>query len=181
MSEINPRRFKPHTNNQSQPPPVLFSNLSDAEKQALLDCNGYLYGVRIDGNDGPKRSTLQAAQYKMPEQHHSSAWIKEQDDLISETIETQKSRNLNYVHYGWSIEASSTLTLEAECRIAQDHEANHSGQWTTKRTIVRRLLLDISPEELLCSPNFEKDVREAVGKPSLVDKYKALDRVFRVW
>ncbi|QRV82452.1 Jacalin-like lectin domain protein [Ceratobasidium sp. AG-Ba] len=117
----------------------------------------------------------------MPEQHHSSAWIKEQDDLISETIETQKSRNLNYVHYGWSIEASSTLTLEAECRIAQDHEANHSGQWTTKRTIVRRLLLDISPEELLCSPNFEKDVREAVGKPSLVDKYKALDRVFRVW
>ncbi|KAG8743790.1 hypothetical protein FRC10_011419 [Ceratobasidium sp. 414] len=140
-----------------------------------------MYGVRVDGNDGPRRSTNVVATYKIQEKHHSPTWIEERADILTEVIPTDNLRSSNYVHHGWSIAAATTLTPWIASRIARGGQANPSGQWTTKRTAIQRLALDIPPEDLILAPKFEAAIRIALGKPTTLEKFQALDKVFQLW
>ncbi|KAG8729287.1 hypothetical protein FRC10_004104, partial [Ceratobasidium sp. 414] len=140
-----------------------------------------LSAIRIDGNDGPRRSMNVVAKCKTPDQHHSLAWIEECDDIISEVIPTQSTRATNYVHQGWSIVATTTLAPWISSRIARKDQPNEKGNWVTKRTIVQRLVLDIPPGDLVPVPEFETDVRAALGKPTVFEKVESLNKVFGLW
>ncbi|KAG8693558.1 hypothetical protein FRC08_009038 [Ceratobasidium sp. 394] len=109
MSRNTPTNQDLGGNNKAQPPVVLFQHLSDSEKENLLDKNGYMYGICIDGNDSPRRSTQVVARCRTQGQHHSPTWIEEQDAIISENISAQTSRDSNYIHQGWSIAAAATI------------------------------------------------------------------------
>ncbi|KAG8743392.1 hypothetical protein FRC10_012118 [Ceratobasidium sp. 414] len=140
-----------------------------------------MYGIRVDGNDGPRRSTQAVARCREQGQHHSPAWIEDRDIIMSETISTQTSRDSNYIHQGWSITAAATVPPWTASRIAQNLQADGDGRWTTKRTIVQRLALDIPPRDLIAVPEFEADIQAALGKPTAFDKFRALDNVFHIW
>ncbi|KAG8777533.1 hypothetical protein FRC12_000320 [Ceratobasidium sp. 428] len=140
-----------------------------------------MYGICVDGNDGPRRSTKVIARHKIPGQHHAAAWIEEKSEIISENIETETIRDSNYVHQGWSAAAAVTVTPWAASRIDRHPQANKSGQWTTKRTIVQRLNLNIPPEDMSPTPAFEADVQAALGKRTALEKFKALNKVFQLW
>ncbi|KAG8713593.1 hypothetical protein FRC08_013059 [Ceratobasidium sp. 394] len=80
-----------------------------------------------------------------------------------------------------SIAAAATIPPWTASRIARNLQFNENGHWTTKRTIIQRLALDIPPKELVAVPGFEADVQAALGKPTVLDKFRALDNVFQIW
>ncbi|KAG8710288.1 hypothetical protein FRC09_000196, partial [Ceratobasidium sp. 395] len=135
-----------------------------------------MYGICVDGNDGPRRSTKVIAGHKISGQHHAAAWIEDKSEIISENVETETVRDSNYVHQGWSAAAAVTVTPWAASRIDRHLQANKSGQWITKRTIVQRLALNIPPEDISPTPAFEVDVQAALGKRTALEKFKALDK-----
>ncbi|KAG8724806.1 hypothetical protein FRC09_013992, partial [Ceratobasidium sp. 395] len=139
-----------------------------------------MYGICVDGNDGPRRSTKVIAKHKISGQHHAAAWIEEKSEIISENLETETIRDSNYVHQGWSAAAAVTVTPWAASRIDRQPQANKSGQWTTKRTIVQRLTLNIPPEDISPTQAFETDVQAALGKRTALEKFKALNKVFEL-
>ncbi|KAG8743839.1 hypothetical protein FRC10_011306 [Ceratobasidium sp. 414] len=173
-------------NNNRLKPNSTFQCLDASEKEALaalnkLDKLGCFFGVRVDGNDGPRISTRPAAKYKAEGQYHSLAWISEKSDVITEVIHTDNSRDANFVHDGWSQIATDTVPTWTASRIAKNNRAASSGQWTTKRTTFQRLALDIPLTDLVPVSEFEEAVQNALNEQTTLEKYRALDRVFQFW
>ncbi|KAG8700323.1 hypothetical protein FRC08_004767 [Ceratobasidium sp. 394] len=159
----------------------MFRHLNDAERIDLLNKTGFLSGIRLDGNDGPRRSMHVVAKCKASGQHHSLAWMEECDDIISEVVSTQTTRETSYVHQGWSIVAATTLAPWTLSRIAWKDQPDKKGNWVTRRTIVQRLVLEIPPEDLAPDPEFEADIRAALGKSSAFERFRSLNQVFGLW
>ncbi|KAG9122278.1 hypothetical protein FRC07_001427 [Ceratobasidium sp. 392] len=134
----------------------------------------------MDGNDGSRRSTKVVAKNTVQGQHHSPTWVKERDDILSKKIFTHTSRELNYVHHGWSPAAVATFTPWTASRINWHQQVNESGYWVTKRTLVQRLTLNIPPEDITSVPEFDADVWAALGRPTASEKLKALEKVFEL-
>ncbi|KAG8713592.1 hypothetical protein FRC08_013058 [Ceratobasidium sp. 394] len=165
-------RLKPSSN---------FQSLDATEKENLLRKLGCLFGVRIDGNDGPRISTRPVAKCKIEGQHHFPAWISERSDVITEVIQTDNNRDANFIHDGWSQIAADTVPTWTASRIAKNNRATLSGQWTTRRMTFQRLALDIPLPDLVPVSEFEQAVQDALNEQTMPGKHQALDRVFQFW
>ncbi|KAG9125510.1 hypothetical protein FRC07_007312, partial [Ceratobasidium sp. 392] len=156
-------------NNKLGSPPKQFS--SNPPSQVL-------FGVRVDGNDGPRASTQPIAKCKVEEHYYLPAWIRKKYDVITELINTDNTRNATFVHEGWSHIATDVVPPWAALRMARNNRTAASGQWTTKRTTFQRLALDIPLHDLAPVAEFRKAIQGALREPTSLEKFQALDQTF---
>ncbi|QRW16793.1 J domain-containing protein [Rhizoctonia solani] len=133
-----------------------YSQLDELSKASLLHDKRYLFGVRIDGDNGPRWGTHQVAQ-------HTSTLplgIQEINNIESEVTTTENDRDTNYVHKGWLISA------------LQD-----KSPWTLSRMLrIELLVQDLSPIAEL-----EDAFSKALNLPTQFEKANATYRVFENW
>ncbi|CAE6509085.1 unnamed protein product, partial [Rhizoctonia solani] len=155
-----------------------YKQLDEAAQGALLRDNGYLFGVRIDGNEGPRRGVRQVAR-------HASTrplLIQETNNIDSEVITTENSRDTNYAHKGWSLAAMSDNSSWTLSRIARNNrQVDSSTRSITKYIMIQKLRVDLSPEDLSPVPELEKDFREALSRPTRFDRSNAVYRILERW
>jgi hypothetical protein len=140
-----------------------------------------LFGFLVDGNDGPIRSTRQVARYKVSGEYYSPAWIREEQNVVTEAIVTKTDRHANYIHQGWSLSAISTTAPCTTSRIANNNQNPRNGSWITQRSIAQLLIFHIPLEELEPDPEFEWQIRVAMGKPTKFEQYRAIYETLHLW
>lgn len=141
-----------------------------------------LFGIHVDGNDGPRRSTCQIASHK-----HSSLYplvtYRETNAIVTEMISTETDRNAKYVHQGWSKSAISTITPWMLSRIENNNhlEPVKDEVSVTKRVMFQRLSVRVTLDALLPVPEFRASIEDALMKPTKFTKFEALQETFRFW
>jgi hypothetical protein len=97
--------------------------------------------------------------------------IRELNNITTEVLRTWSERETNYVHQGWSLS-----------RIASHNQISHNNALSvTKRVIAQLLRVDIQLQQLKPNPEFEANIRAALGKPNNFEKFHGLYRVFELW
>ncbi|CAE6452314.1 unnamed protein product, partial [Rhizoctonia solani] len=154
------------------------TSLKDAkDKGALLQNIGYLCGIRVNNNDGPQNLTRRVAQFIGTE----PPITQEMNDFLTETITTNSERETNYTHQGWSKAATSTTSPWISSRIAANNQQNEKGTWLTRRALVQRFSLRISPEDLIPAPEFEAEIQAALAKSTVFQQFEAVYRALNKW
>jgi hypothetical protein len=69
--------------------------------------NTDLFGMLIDGIDGPVRSTSPVASYK--QKPGGAACVRKTNNIITNVINTKNEREVKYEHIGWSLVAASSI------------------------------------------------------------------------
>lgn len=138
-----------------------------------------LFGVCVEGVEGPRRSMRPVAKRACGSE--GSPFIREMNNVVTETITTKTEREANYVHQGWTLSACSPLSPWIPARIAGTNRPNPDGAWITKRTIVQRLSLNMQLEELVAVPEFEADIEAALRRPTTFEQLQALYRALHIW
>ncbi|CEL54060.1 hypothetical protein RSOLAG1IB_06769 [Rhizoctonia solani AG-1 IB] len=151
----------------------------EATRQALFFEEGYVFGVRTDGNDGPRPSSRRAAQMISTR----PLCIQETSNIDSDVITTANYRATNYVHKGWSLSAlsvsdKSPWTLS---RIARNNQVNLGTRSITKYVLIQKLGVDLSPVDISPAPELEQAFQEALEKPTRFEKSEAVYQVFELW
>ncbi|KAF8593864.1 hypothetical protein BDV93DRAFT_529642, partial [Ceratobasidium sp. AG-I] len=148
----------------------------------LLDNNGHLFGIHVDGNDGPGWSTCQIAKRKGTAPYPLCTY-RETNGMVTEIIPTENDRSSNYVHQGWSKSATSTVTPWIASRIANSNrfERLNDELYITKRITLRRVSVNITLEALSPVPEFEISVADALTKSTKLLKFQALNEIFQFW
>ncbi|KAL5631982.1 hypothetical protein ACGC1H_000118 [Rhizoctonia solani] len=143
----------------------------------VLQSTGCLNGFRVDNIDGPECTTRPVAKFvgiKPP-------FVQEVHDILTETVAARTEREANYVHHGWSIGAIATLSPWTMSRIAANNQPDPKGAWITRRTLVPRLSLRLSVNELAPVPEFEDAIKEALKKPTIFGQFRAVYSVLHEW
>ncbi|CAE6447924.1 unnamed protein product [Rhizoctonia solani] len=147
------------------------------DKDILLRNIGYLCGIRVGSNDGPQNLSRRVAKFVGNE----PPFIQEMNEYLTETISTQTERETNYIHHGWSVNAASTTSPWISSHIATKNQRNADGLWLTRRTLVQRFRLILSPEDLVAVPDFEAGIEAALQKPSVFQQFEATYRALHQW
>ncbi|CAE6398478.1 unnamed protein product [Rhizoctonia solani] len=154
-----------------------YSQLDETAQESLLYSKGYLFGVRIDGNDGPRRSSRQVAQRTSG----PPLCIQETNNIDSEVVTTDNSRDGNYVHKGWSLSALSDKSPWTISRITRNNQVNSISRSITKCVIVQKIRVDLSIDDITPVPALEEMFSMALGKPTLYEKSQAVYQLFEHW
>lgn len=141
-----------------------------------------LFGIHVDGNDGPRWSTCQVAKIKGPSPYPLLS-NRETSAIVTEMISTETNRRTNYIHQGWSKSAVSTVTPWIISRIANSNhlEPLNDELSVTKRVTFQRLSVRLTPESLSPVPELEASIEDALSKPTHYRRFVALQEVFRFW
>ncbi|CUA68618.1 hypothetical protein RSOLAG22IIIB_07994 [Rhizoctonia solani] len=150
---------------------------NSSEKDILLRNIGYLRGVRVDNNDGPQTLTRQVAKYAGQE----PPLVQEINDFVTESITTKTEREANYIHSGWSLDAVSAINPWISSRIAFNNQPNAEGTWITRRTLIHRFRLRISPGELTPVPEFRTEVEAALNRLTVFQQFEAVYQALHKW
>ncbi|CAE6534671.1 unnamed protein product [Rhizoctonia solani] len=154
-----------------------YSQLDETSREAFLHDKGYLFGVRIESNNGPRRSLQQAARRtsKVPLR------IQESNNIDSEVVTTENARDTNYVNKGWLLSVISEKSPWTLSRIACSNQVNGSSRSITKCVLIQKLRVDLSPKDISPVPELEEAFKEALGQPTRSEKSQAIYRVFEHW
>ncbi|KAF8596225.1 hypothetical protein BDV93DRAFT_572900 [Ceratobasidium sp. AG-I] len=141
-----------------------------------------LFGIHVDGNDGPRWSACQIGKRKGSSPYLLCTY-REANAIATEIIPTKNDRGSNYVHQGWSKSAMSTVTLWIESRIANSNhfEGLNDELYITKRITLHRLSVHITLEALSPVPEFEIGVTDALTRSTKLQKFQALNEIFQFW
>ncbi|CAE6489489.1 unnamed protein product [Rhizoctonia solani] len=142
-----------------------------------LHGKGYLFGVRIDSNDGPRRSPRQAVQ-RIPGLPLS---IQETNNINSDIMTTENARDTNYVHKGWPLSALLDKSPWTDSRITRNNQVNPTSRSITKYVVVQKIRVDLSIDDITPVPALEEAFRVALGQPTIFEKSHAVYRVFEHW
>ncbi|CAE6492404.1 unnamed protein product [Rhizoctonia solani] len=154
------------------------TSLGDSQdKHTLLHNIGYLRGIRVNNNDGPQKLTRRVAKYVGDE----PPFVEEINNFVTESITTRTERETNYVHSGWSLDATSAVTPWISSRIAAKNRPNEEGTWITRRTLVQRFRVRVSPEDLAPVPEFEAEIEAALEKSTIFQRFEAIYRALHKW
>ncbi|KAG8712863.1 hypothetical protein FRC11_013965, partial [Ceratobasidium sp. 423] len=142
-----------------------------------MDHERDLFGVRIDSNDGPRRSSRQVARRisTLPLR------IQETNNIDSDVVRTENARDTNYVHKGWSLSAISDPSSWTLSRIARNNQVNISSHSITKFVLIQKLRVDLSPKDISPVPELEEAFEEALRRPTRFEKSQAVYDVFEHW
>ncbi|CAE6479594.1 unnamed protein product [Rhizoctonia solani] len=156
-----------------------YAELDEATRETLLLDKGYLSGVRVDSNDGPRPSSHRVAQCISTRSPH----VRETNNIDSDVVSTENRRETNYVHKGWSLSALSTSDKSpwAVSRIARNNQANSWIQSSTKYVLIQKLRVDLSAEDLSPTVELSKAFEEALKRPSLFERSEAVYQIFEQW
>ncbi|CAE6457038.1 hypothetical protein ACGC1H_003201 [Rhizoctonia solani] len=190
MAGLNPRWVKTtigSDNNICNPHPnppdddfdifALTSLKNSQDKDALLQNIGYLRGIRVDNNDGPQVLTYPAAKFI----GRGFPFVKEISEFFNETITTKTERETNYIHHGWSNIAASTTNPWILSRIAANNQPNAEETWLTKRTLVQRFRVRVSPKDLAPVPEFKAEIEAALKKSTVFHRFEAVYQALDGW
>ncbi|KAG8761505.1 hypothetical protein FRC11_013767 [Ceratobasidium sp. 423] len=147
------------------------------DKGTLLRNIGYLCGIRVNDKDGPRSLTRRVAKFVGDE----PPFVQEVINFLTETITTNTERETNYIHHGWSIDAASTISPWISSRIAANNQPNADGTWLTRRTLVQRLAVQSSLEDLAPVPEFKAEIEAALRRPTIFQKFEAVYRALHKW
>ncbi|KAG8793417.1 hypothetical protein FRC12_002792 [Ceratobasidium sp. 428] len=132
----------------------------------------------MDSHDGPVKSFHQVAVYKTHGTDYPEGWIDDEDGVTTEVIRTHHDRDSNYVHAGWSLSTTSSLSPWIYLRSIGQKQANLGVTWITKRTTIKKRTINIPPEELRPCPEFEVDIQNALNQPSNAERFQAVNKTF---
>lgn len=148
---------------------------------AILALNKYLFEIYVESNDGPRRASRQVALLKGDGLFPSAA-IREHSEIVTEFIPSKNTREANFIHQDWSTSAASTTSPWIKLRIAKTNEVPpRAHSWVTKRTLVHRLRISPSVEDLVPTLAFADDIRKALANPIRPAIFQALNRKFQYW
>ncbi|KAF8750855.1 hypothetical protein RHS01_09113 [Rhizoctonia solani] len=136
-----------------------------------------LCGFRVDSMDEPQVSARQVATYA----NGAMPFIQEVNSVHTELIATHDQRTANYVHHGWSIDAVETVSPWILSRIDAKNRLSEKGKWMTRRTLARRLRVQVMVEDLSPVPEFARAIIEALEKPSLYKRFRAVYLAMSRW
>ncbi|KDN36069.1 hypothetical protein RSAG8_11091, partial [Rhizoctonia solani AG-8 WAC10335] len=154
------------------------TSLKDSQdKDTLLENIGYLRGIRVDSNDGPQNLTRRVAEFV----GDAPPLVQEINDFVTESITTKTERETNYIHSGWSIAAASTISPWISSRIAANNQPDAEGTWITRRTLVQRFRVRVSPEDLVPIQEFKAEMETALNRPTIFQQFEAVYRALHKW
>lgn len=136
-----------------------------------------LFGFFIDDNSGPRRSSQQIAYRK----GSKPFGFRESDDIATEILNTSHERETNYVHQGWLPATIKEISPWTAYRISRRDQVDRDIASVTKHIIRPRLRVALVLEDLEPAPEFEDDVRAALGKTIKLEKFQELRKVFARW
>ncbi|KAG8697233.1 hypothetical protein FRC11_000168, partial [Ceratobasidium sp. 423] len=171
-SYMNPNDNPPADNNAPLPPEFA-NNQGENPNDRLQLVDPGLYGFRINDMREPQVSAHQVASYV----DGAAPSIKELTSLSTEIIVTDTEREANYAHRGWSIGAIRTISPWISSRIAANCQSNAVKVGYTKITKTRRLKVQVLLGDLVPVPEFEAAVEDALGKPTMFEKFQAVYHV----
>ncbi|KAG8726787.1 hypothetical protein FRC11_014495, partial [Ceratobasidium sp. 423] len=184
--KVGPTEATGNNNNQNTHPQaqdpdldiLATTSLKDFEdRDTLLRNIGYLCGIRVDDIDSPQSLTRQVAKFVGDE----PPLVQEMTNFLTETIKTNTERETNYIHHGWSVDAASTISPWTSSRIAANNQPNADGAWLTRRTLVQRLVVQLSLDDLAPVPEFKSEIEAALGEPTIFQKFEAVYRALHKW
>ncbi|CAE7203508.1 unnamed protein product, partial [Rhizoctonia solani] len=154
-----------------------YNQIEENARESFLLDKGYLFGVRIDGNDGPRRSPRQAAQCTPSLRLR----ITEMNNIDSEVVTTESVRDANYAHKGWSLSALSDKSSWTVSRITRNNQLDRATRSITKYVIVQKIRVDLSIDDLTPVQALEEAFKAALGKSTLFEKSQAVYHIFENW
>ncbi|KDN41378.1 hypothetical protein RSAG8_07493, partial [Rhizoctonia solani AG-8 WAC10335] len=169
-SNSHPSRSGPRQDTMG--PPVVFQ-----DRYKLLQDTECLHGFRVDNIDGPECTIRPVAKFV----ETKPPFVQEVHDILTEAVTAKTEREANYVHHGWSIGAIATLSPWTSSRIAANNQPDPIGAWVTRRTLVPRLSLRLSVNELAPVPEFEDAVKEALKKPTIFEQFRSVYSILHGW
>ncbi|ELU45111.1 hypothetical protein AG1IA_00855 [Rhizoctonia solani AG-1 IA] len=108
-------------------------------------------------------------------------FVQETNDFFIENIATTTERDTNYVHQGWSIDATSTISPWALSRTITQNGPNNSGAWITRRTVIKRLSVQVSLTDLVSTSEFQDEIEVALSQPTVFQQFRGVYRTFHGW
>ncbi|KAG8777031.1 hypothetical protein FRC12_000572 [Ceratobasidium sp. 428] len=135
----------------------------------------------MDGHEGPIKTICQAAIYEADDANYPESWVKDERSLTAEVVRTGCDRDSNYVHAGWSLSAIANPSPWISLRTPDQKLNSSAGPWITKRRILKRFIINIPPEELRPSPEFEGDIQSALSEQNTAQKLQAVCKAFKRW
>ncbi|ELU37970.1 Jacalin domain-containing protein [Rhizoctonia solani AG-1 IA] len=152
-----------------------YSQLDELSKASLLHDKGYLFGVRVDGENGPRRGTRQVAQYTST----LPLIIQDINNIESEVTITENDRDTNYVHKGWLISALQDNSPWTLSRIIRNNcQVNPRHRSITKHIIIPKLRIELLVKDLLPIAELEDAFSKALNLPTRFEKANAIYWVF---
>ncbi|CAE6335832.1 unnamed protein product [Rhizoctonia solani] len=160
----------------NEPIPPGFVDCPGGNNQMLRD-NGWLCGFRVNDMDEPQVSAHQVASYV----EGATPLVQEVNDISTEIITTHSQRAANYVHHGWSVSAVETISPWTLPRIDAANRQNAEGAWITRRTLARRLRVQVLLEDLAPVPEFVTAIEEALAKSATYERFQDVYRALSRW
>ncbi|KAL5638765.1 hypothetical protein ACGC1H_003202 [Rhizoctonia solani] len=138
-----------------------------------------LRGFRVDSVDGPRISAHKVASYV----DGASPSIEDSDtsNLSTDISVSKNERELNYSHRGWSLGAIREISPWTSSRIAANNQPNQTGTWYTRTTKTKRVRVEALLEDLTPAPEFEAAIEEALGLPTVFEKFQAVYHALNRW
>ncbi|KAG8793424.1 hypothetical protein FRC12_002799 [Ceratobasidium sp. 428] len=135
----------------------------------------------MDGHEGPIKTIRKAAIYETDGSNFREGWVEDERSLTAEVVRTSSDRDSNYVHAGWSLSAIANPSPWISLRASDQKLNSPAGPWITKRRILKRFIINIPPEELRPSPEFEGDIQSALSEQNTAQKLQAVCKAFKRW
>ncbi|CAE6475107.1 unnamed protein product [Rhizoctonia solani] len=161
----------------NNPPPEFTNNQGGGPNDNVPRNAGWLRGFRVDSIDEPQISAYQVAAYL----DGAVPFVEEMKNLSTETIITKTTRDAHYVHRGWSVGAVATISPWTSSRIAANNQPNPEGIWYTKLTKTRQLRIQVLPEDLVPTPEFEAAIKDALRRPTAFEQFHTVYRTLARW
>ncbi|CAE6469192.1 unnamed protein product [Rhizoctonia solani] len=135
-----------------------------------------LTGVFLDPTAGPVTTNRQVAALKQS----NTDGIIEVNESVTEDIYSQNALDAHYAQLGWpSPDKLPSKPWDVLTRGAQ--RTLETETWVTRRFMVQRVAINISPRDLCAVKPFVKEVEAALGKGTDSLRLQALREVFETW
>jgi hypothetical protein len=107
--------------------------------------------------------------------------VKQVHNVSTDKVTSHTTREANYAHCGWSMDAIRTVSPWTASRIGATNRINEEGTWYTRITKVACLKVQVLLEDLAPAPEFEAAIEAAVSPPTVCERFQAVYRVLARW
>ncbi|KAL5632306.1 hypothetical protein ACGC1H_000346 [Rhizoctonia solani] len=146
------------------------------EQSRILDKFPFLTGVLLDPTTGPFTLSRPVAALR----HSDTEKITEMNESVTEDVYSENELDARYAGLGWP--SPNRLPSEpGDVSTLGIQSALGARTWASRRFMVQRVSINLSPEDLRPVDPFVEAVEAALGQGDNVLQIRALEKVFATW
>ncbi|CAE6480299.1 unnamed protein product [Rhizoctonia solani] len=142
----------------------------------IIDKFPFLSGVLLDPITGPFTMSRPVATLRHPDTEK----ITEMNESVTEDIYSQNELDARYTGLGWP-SPSRLPSKPGDVSTLGVHSALGTETWASRRFMVQRVTINLSPEDLRPVEAFVEAVEAALSQEDNVSQIRALQKVFATW